>query len=337
MAFFIQQLLDKAGADLPARDEEALRQDGASLERDAHMLAWALAEIRQGRWDGRRRDPDDPGGDPGGDPGAAQRQHMEEALHAADRLVPRAEALRAWALHGLRTHHHRSHADIADMLGVPRSTAAARWRALERTPPELWDWARGTRPEPPACDLASAGAVVVDSGGAILAAERARPPVGLVPGAAGHVDEHGDAEQAARAELAEEVGVGPDGPGPRLISLDNPVGGWRANRCRRPVPAGRTPGHQWTVYRALVERADAVAAAEEVVSWRWVDAEEAQRLADRTVAWAKGAVTDAEFKTRPGWEPVWLRWLAEYGLVEAGGGDLARVEALAEQAPAGAA
>lgn len=322
---------DPPFAVLAPEAEQRLRYDGRGLEGDAQRLVFALHEIRQGAWDSWRTDP----ADPEDAPGAVQRSAMEDALHAADRLAARAEALRAHALHGLRVHHGLSHGRIAEVLGVPRSTASDRWRALERKRPELWDWARGTEPAADSgeCDGTSVGAVVTDTDGRILAAERNKPPVGLVPGAAGHGDSHGGPAQAVRAELGEEVGVGPDGPGPRLLHLEEVAGGWRANRCRRPLADGRQPGHHWTIYRAVVEPGEAVVAADEVASWRWVEPLEAQRLADRTAAWAKGAVSDAEFAASPGWEPVWVWWLNVLGLVVVEEADLERIEALAEQAP----
>ncbi|WP_158894069.1 NUDIX domain-containing protein [Amycolatopsis anabasis] len=61
---------------------------------------------------------------------------------------------------------------------------------------------------------------------------RGRPP-GSAP-AAGHVDQHGDPEQTARAEVTEEVGRAASSL--RLLPTE-----WRSHRCRRP-----TTGHVGT-------------------------------------------------------------------------------------------
>ena len=54
-------------------------------------------------------------------------------------------------------------------------------------------------------DHAAVG-VLISSPDGLLVFERARPPAGIAP-VAGHVDQHGGPEQAARIEVAEEVGV----------------------------------------------------------------------------------------------------------------------------------
>lgn len=91
------------------------------------------------------------------------------------------------------------------------------------------------------CDHAAVG-VHISSPTGLLVFERARPPAGIAPGA-GHVDQHGGPEQAARAEVAEEVGL-------TVRSLHLLTTAWRPNRCRRP--AKNRVGHYWSVYRAEV-------------------------------------------------------------------------------------
>ncbi|MFC3981410.1 NUDIX hydrolase [Streptosporangium jomthongense] len=169
------------------------------------------------------------------------------------------------------------------------------------------------------CDRYSVG-VLITSQDRYLMFERATPPVGIAP-VAGHVDDHGIPADAARAEVFEEVGLTVD-------SLSLVTSGWRPNRCRRPVPAGGLPGHYWTIFQAQVS-GTLNSSAREARNARWLDRPEIQRLAARTVSYAYGAISAAEFSAAPGLEPVWLEWLHEAGIVEVTDDALTRVEDLA--------
>ncbi|MEU8199317.1 NUDIX hydrolase [Microbispora amethystogenes] len=168
------------------------------------------------------------------------------------------------------------------------------------------------------CDNASVGVLVTDDHGKWLMFERATFPPGVAP-AAGHVfDDHDGYEDAARAEVAEELGL-------TVTALELlPVGGWRPNRCRRH-PGPRGVGHQWQVYQATVT-GDLAPSARETRNVRWLTASDLQTLSDRTAAYAGGRLTDREFAASPGIEPVWVRFLAELGLVRIGGTDLAAID-----------
>ncbi|MFI6129179.1 NUDIX hydrolase [Micromonospora sp. NPDC051141] len=172
---------------------------------------------------------------------------------------------------------------------------------------------------PRRCDNTSVGVLIADPAGRLLLLRRATPPVGVAP-VAGHVDDHGTPADAARQEVAEEVGL-------TVRRLDLVAEGWRPNACRRPA-GPRGTGHHWFLYRAVVAgtvRPDP-AAAREV---RWHTPDEVQHLVRRTVAYANGHVTAELFADAPGIEPVWVRFLHDLALADAPAGDLAAVDALA--------
>src|SRR5699024_8561325 len=149
----------------------------------------------------------------------------------------RAEAIRAWALHGLRVHHQASHGEIADMLGVARSTAQSRWNQIEKRRPDLWEWARGTdQDSSDVCDGESVGVIPEDDQGRVLIAARTITPWGAAC-PAGHGEGHGHPapkpgqpdqpvhRAAAVGELSEEVGLRA-----RTEDLELVAHGWRYNR-----------------------------------------------------------------------------------------------------------
>lgn len=170
------------------------------------------------------------------------------------------------------------------------------------------------------CDNASVGILIVRDG-QYLVFERATFPAGVAP-AAGHVfDDHAGYIEAAHAEVAEELGL-------TVTHLELlPVGGWRPNRCRRQ-PGERGVGHQWQLYAAEVT-GDLDPSQRETRNVRWAGREELQGLAYLTVGYAHRWFNDEEFAARPGLEPVWVRWMAELGIIDVSGDDLVLIEALA--------
>lgn len=153
--------------------------------------------------------------------------------------------------------------------------------------------------------------------------ERATYPPGVAP-VAGHVDDHGGWEDAARAEVAEELGL-------TVTSLTHVAGGWRTNRCRRQ-PGQQGVGHEWRVYRAT---ATGVVTADirEARNVGWVTPTTLTELVVRTTMWAAGQVTAREFTQEPGLEPVWAQWLADTGLVTCSPAMLSAIETLTEGHP----
>ncbi|MEU6405271.1 NUDIX hydrolase [Streptomyces sp. NPDC046985] len=167
------------------------------------------------------------------------------------------------------------------------------------------------------CDNTSVGIVITDQG-RYLMFDRATFPPGTAP-AAGHVDDHGTAEDAARAEVEEELGL-------TVTGLTQVTGCWRDNRCRR-FPSARGTGHDWTVYQATVA-GDLTPSARETKNVRWIAPDALRELADRTVAYVQGRITDAEFEAAPGIEPVWMQWLADIAAIHISPDDLLLVDQL---------
>jgi 8-oxo-dGTP pyrophosphatase MutT (NUDIX family) len=169
------------------------------------------------------------------------------------------------------------------------------------------------------CDNTSVGIIITNAVGAYLMFDRATFPPGVAP-AAGHIDDHGTAEDAARAEVEEELGL-------HVTAITQRTGGWRNNRCRRH-PGWRGTGHEWTVYQAAVS-GNLTPSARETRNVRWIEPDELQVLADRTVAYAHGRLADDEFAAAPGIEPVWMRWLDYTGALAVTPDELVQVERLA--------
>ena len=146
------------------------------------------------------------------------------------------------------------------------------------------------------CDNTSVGVVLRNPAGAYALLTRALPPVGIAP-AAGHVDEHGTALDAAVAELREELGVRarPHQLQPTAVAalrLDN--------TCRRPGGSH----HCWWVYTAEFD-VTLHPDARETRGAAWYTPAELADLAARTRRWQAGAITDTAWTARPGLEPVW--------------------------------
>jgi ADP-ribose pyrophosphatase YjhB (NUDIX family) len=171
------------------------------------------------------------------------------------------------------------------------------------------------------CDNASVG-VLIARDGRYLMFDRNTFPAGTAP-CAGHVfDEHASYQDAARAEVAEELGLSVES----LVRL--PAGGWRANRCRRQ-PGPRGMGHEWQVFGAVVS-GEMHPSQRETRNARWLTPAEIQRLADRTALYAWGGLTDQAFTASPGLEPVWAGFLADLALIRLSRADLALIARVAE-------
>lgn len=171
----------------------------------------------------------------------------------------------------------------------------------------------------PRCCRTSVGVIIIRAD-AYLMFERAKPPAGVSP-VAGHArDEHASFEAAAYAEVREEVGL-------EVTDLTLVWADFAANRCRRQA-GDEEPGHDWRVYLAQT-RGELAPSPDETRNVRWVELAELQDLANVTVAYALGQLTDAEFVERPGLEPVWVQWFYHLGHI-----DLAR-DGDQDQAPAG--
>ncbi len=169
------------------------------------------------------------------------------------------------------------------------------------------------------CDNTSVGIIITDPDGKYLMFDRATFPPGTAP-AAGHIDDHGTAEDAARAEVGEELGL-------NVVSLELAVEGWRHNNCRRQR-GPRGIGHQWMIFKATVT-GHLVPSVRETKNVRWISPADVQALAARTRAYATGHISDDEFMDQPGIEPVWVQWLDAVGAIEMSAIDLASIDRVA--------
>ena len=168
------------------------------------------------------------------------------------------------------------------------------------------------------CDHRSVGVIITDDAGRYLVFERNTYPPGTAA-CAGHLDGL-DPEAAARVEVHEEVGLGVDA----LLLV---ASGWRANMCRRPTAAGRGVGHDWIVYRAVVH-GELAPSPRETRNARWIPRAELQTLYERTLAFiVTGTVSRSEFESAPGLDPVWARWFAIAGALDATAQQLDHIDA----------
>lgn len=150
---------------------------------------------------------------------------------------------------------------------------------------------------PKRCDHTSVG-VMVWREGKLLMIERKNFPFGFAP-PAGHVDEHGSYEDAARKELQEEVGL-------LVRRLKLLIEGRKDNHCKREDGTW----HFWKVYVATAE-GELKRSEDETKQAGWFTKDDLQRLADRTRQYLDGQIPDEEWQAEPGLEPIWFDWLRE--------------------------
>lgn len=153
----------------------------------------------------------------------------------------------------------------------------------------------------PICDHTSVG-ILIWRDRRLLLIERRKPPPGFAP-PAGHVDDHGSYEDAARAEVREEVGL-------EVVSLRLLGEGRRDNPCRRIDGTW----HYWKIFEAQV-KGEPNRSHEETKGLLWADDEVLQKLASRTLTWQSKKLSDQEWIASPGIEPVWLQWMSELRVI----------------------
>ncbi len=151
------------------------------------------------------------------------------------------------------------------------------------------------------CDHKSVG-VLVWKDGKLLLIERRKPPYGFAP-PAGHVDDHGSFENAAKDELKEEVGLD-------AVKLELLAEGRKNNRCRREGG----DWHYWRIFNAKAQ-GEVKASEEETKKFGWYSEEQLKDLAGKTEIFLKGEVSDSEWESSPGLEPVWKDWLSELKII----------------------
>jgi 8-oxo-dGTP pyrophosphatase MutT (NUDIX family) len=153
------------------------------------------------------------------------------------------------------------------------------------------------------CDNTSVGVVLQNERDEILLLNRQKFPYGWAA-PAGHLDEHGTAEQAAVQELEEETGIHISADG--LVRAIHNVR--KENTCRRRGGSF----HNWTVYTANTNQEPVHTNTDEARSLRWFTRAELQHLADHTRALTEHAKENRDEYL----ELIWLRFFIELGIVE---------------------
>ena len=155
------------------------------------------------------------------------------------------------------------------------------------------------------CDHTSVGIVIKDKAGRFALLKRARFPVGIAP-VAGHIDDHGSPEQAAKDEVSEELGLTVSD-----LATTNIYNRRVENTCRRE--AG--DHHQWYVFEVTVEDTTLHPSKDETKGASWYTQGQLQSLADRTGAYRGGEIAETAWNDDPGIEEVWVPFLQELGYI----------------------
>ncbi|CAL9625057.1 hypothetical protein SUDANB121_05959 (plasmid) [Nocardiopsis dassonvillei] len=145
-------------------------------------------------------------------------------------------------------------------------------------------------------------------------------PIGWAP-FAGHARDHGqkNPREAAVTEGSEELGI-------RVTGLTERFTVHLPNLCAS-LPHEPRAGHLWTVYDIQTPDTVLTPAPGETTGAEWVNAEELQRLAEVTVAFARsGRVAAAQ--PRLSLEAVWVELLARTGDITVSAADRAAVARL---------
>lgn len=151
-----------------------------------------------------------------------------------------------------------------------------------------------------ACDNKSVG-MLIWKNDQLLLIERKRFPFGFAP-PAGHVDNHGSFEQAAKDEVEEEVGL-------KVLEIRLLTEGRKNNLCRRP--GGNW--HHWKIYEVKAEGGIAPSPVE-TKQVGWFSEEEITKLSHKTEEYLKGQISEKDWQSSPGIEPVWHEWFKKINL-----------------------
>lgn len=151
------------------------------------------------------------------------------------------------------------------------------------------------------CDNKSVG-MIIKRDNKILLIERKKPPFGFAP-PAGHVDDKGSFENAAKEEVKEEVGL--TSKKITLLAEDR-----KENPCRRKGGAW----HYWKIYQVEAE-GEINRSEDETKQAGWFSDGQIKTLAKRTEKFLTGNISPEEWQKSPGIEPVWCDWFRELGIL----------------------
>ncbi|MBP8591385.1 NUDIX hydrolase [Candidatus Shapirobacteria bacterium] len=153
------------------------------------------------------------------------------------------------------------------------------------------------------CDNKSVG-MLIKRGESLLLIERRKPPFGFAP-PAGHVDNKGSFENAAKEETREEVGLIP-------TEIKLLAEGRKENPCRRPGGFW----HYWKIYQVAVDEEDDIKRSEdETKQAGWFTPDQIRELAQKSKRYLAREISDEEWQKSPGIEPVWMEWFEELGIL----------------------
>jgi ADP-ribose pyrophosphatase YjhB (NUDIX family) len=150
------------------------------------------------------------------------------------------------------------------------------------------------------CDHTSVGMIVRKEDKTLLI-ERMKYPFGFAP-PAGHVDGDSSFELAAKRELTEEVGL-------TAAKLKLVFEGRKDNVCRRPDGSW----HYWKIYEVEV-RGEVKRSEDETKRAGWYTRQEIEELAERTMKYLRGEVSEDEWQKNPGLEVFWYEFGKEFEL-----------------------
>ncbi len=151
------------------------------------------------------------------------------------------------------------------------------------------------------CDHKSVG-MIIRRNDKILLIERRKPPFGFAP-PAGHIDDKGSFENAAKEEVKEEVGLS-------ATKLKLLAEGKKNNPCRREGGSW----HFWKIYQVDTE-GDVKPSRDETKQAGWFTLDQIKSLAQRTERYLAREIPEEKWQVSPGIEPVWLGWFKELGII----------------------
>ncbi|OGC51393.1 hypothetical protein A2982_03625 [candidate division WWE3 bacterium RIFCSPLOWO2_01_FULL_39_13] len=151
------------------------------------------------------------------------------------------------------------------------------------------------------CDNKSVG-MLIWKDDKLLLIERMKFPFGFaVP--AGHVDDHGSFEDAAKEEVQEEVGF-------EVTNLKLITEGRKENICRRPGGSW----HYWKIYQ-VETKGEIKRSEDETKQAGWFSIDQIRVLTQRTKKYLNGEIPEKKWQESPGLEPVWLEWFNELNIL----------------------
>lgn len=156
--------------------------------------------------------------------------------------------------------------------------------------------------DPKICDNKCSG-ILVWKNDKLLLIERAVPPAGFAP-PAGHVDDHGSYEDAAKAELKEETGL-------TASELKFLLEERMDNICVRE----NGNYHDWRIYEAEA-KGTPKGNKREVKKIDWYSKSEIKKMMRKTEKYLEGEIPEEKWEKDPGIEPVWYEFFKELNVAE---------------------